>query len=121
MPSVYIVPTDILTHEMFTTMPSQPPWNAHSVPGDPSHVLLTVQWGTGANASFREVELEAMPGVLPLGLPWAPLPAEAVPVLAAIAALQEPSIISVALSLPQVDAPPDSVGVALHKIGWRLF
>lgn len=118
MLSVYIVPSAILADEMFLTLPG---WGAQPVSGDPSLSLLTVQWGNGLVPESWEDDLEAMPGVIPLGLPWEPLPPEAVPVLAAIAALQDPSTSTTNRALPVTDAPPDTVGRALHNIGWRKF
>jgi hypothetical protein len=117
MLSLYLVPSAILANEMFVTLPG---WSAQPVPGDPSTSLLTVQWGNGLVPASWEDELEAMPGVLPLGLPWEPLPAQAV---SALAAIQNPELASnkTVPALPITAAQPDTVGRALHKIGWRLF
>ncbi len=116
--SIYIVPNDILESDMFRTIP-RPEWHAESIPGDPTKSLLTVQWGEGHCHPAREGELESMPGVLPLGYPWEPLPAEAVPLLASF---QDPLAASAtAIALPAVPPAPDSLGRALHKIGRKIF
>jgi hypothetical protein len=81
-PTLYIVPTDLL--ETLHRRSEEDPglgaiWGAMQVPGDPTKALLDVAWEENPNG---QIPFESLPGVLPLGLPWGPLPAEAVPLLA---------------------------------------
>jgi hypothetical protein len=97
--------------------------------GDPPNVLFDIAWG----ANSREEDLEAFPGIIPLGFPWEPLPAEAVPILAAhvtgIAAYNATEVDGasvVAPSIPQLTDPAipqatDSVARAVNKIGRKFF
>jgi hypothetical protein len=55
-------------------------WNAAGEPKADDLVLFEAGWG--AYWDYRE-RFEAQPGVVPLGEPWEPLPAAAVPVLEA--------------------------------------
>jgi hypothetical protein len=109
--TAYIVPTSLLS-----TIPSGIDWHATQPPDDPTQSLVVIDW---ENPNFQDV-FEAQVGVLPLGHPWEPLPAEAVPVLAS---LQDPSAVAkggaAIPTLPDPAAAPDTVATALRKTTWQ--
>ena len=101
-------------------------WGCNPITLDPDVALVTVSWWHGSD---QQADFEALPGVLPLGLPWEPLPP------AAVAALETQRVANVAsltaqrppLALAGAGVPPlrglvtvpvratDSVYVALCK------
>jgi hypothetical protein len=126
--TAYIVPADLLASGYrpgAENGSNGTNWHAQGIPGDPTKSLLFVNWGEGHGHPNGEALLEARDGVLPLGLPWEPLPAEAVPLLASF---QDPApslTVSGAIiaGAPTVDATPAatvSVGRALKTIGIRI-
>lgn len=120
--TLYIVPADLCRVE--TPRESRPTgqaqWGTHGVPGDPTIVLLDVEWEGDPNA---RTSFESLPGVLPLGFPWEPLPAEAVAPLAAIQTAVQASndaaakAAGTAILTVDAPAPTDSVARALQKMG----
>lgn len=97
--------------------------------GDSASVLFEITW----EGNSREADLEAFPGVIPLGYPWEQLPAEAVPILAAhavgLAASETTTNDGVSVPTPSIPQPTDpampqqgdSVARALNKIGRRIW
>jgi hypothetical protein len=79
--TLYIVPVEFCRTDI---EPESRPmgrtaWGMSPIPGDPTKVLLDVKWDDNPNA---RAAFESLPGVLPIGYPWEPLPAAAVPLLA---------------------------------------
>lgn len=106
----------IVLSELLLVTPPRDAWHATTIPADPSQSLVVVEWD---NPNF-EVEFESLPGVRPLGRPWEPLPADAVPLLASF---QEPTDASVMKATPtilEVDVPanPETVASALREMNW---
>jgi hypothetical protein len=113
MKSAYIVPT-----EMLRTSPPKDDWDARPIDADPTQSLVMVTWD---NPNFAD-EFEALPGVVYLGLPWEPPPAEAVPLLASMqTAIEQTSgaLTAVAPSTDSTSSPPASLGRMLRDMGWH--
>jgi hypothetical protein len=111
----YIVPSDLLL-----SSPPRDGWHATPVPSDPTKSLVVVRWD---NPNF-EVEFESLPGVLPLGHPWEPLPTEAATLLASFQptpTAPAAARLAPATALPVTDVPatPESVAGALRKVEWH--
>ena len=108
--TAYIVPVDLYKPEA--------PFHSQSIPGDPTKTLVFVDWKNSPNG---EADFESLPGVLPLGFPWEPLPAEAAPLLASFQTL-DAAAVAAGTAMLAVDAPApiDSVARALQKIGIRI-
>jgi hypothetical protein len=102
----YIVPTDLLT-----SLPPRGEWHATPIPADPTRSFVVVEWDN----PNEESAFERRPEILPLGNPWEPLPAEAIPLLASFQVA-----INTGATLPSTDTPagPDSVATALRKVPW---
>lgn len=98
-------------------------WNASTIPADPSRALVLISWDNPN--SEREFEERTDIEILALGLPWEPVPAEAVPLLASFnsdsqlaqtAALMATSGDSPAAELPTVHrALRDALGMRTYR------
>lgn len=108
--SHYIVPSNLLK-----TNPPAAEWHATDVPADPTKSFVVVLWDN-PNA---EVEFEALPGVMPFGDPWSPLPADVAPLAAS---LQVAPVVAKSGGAAVVVTPdpsaPDTVASALRKMAW---
>lgn len=115
---VYIVDDELLTSPLL-----RGDWEEHTIPGDPSKHLLFIEWDNHND----EAAFEILPGVLMLGQPWEPTPAEAVPLLASfqgpeVTTVEPVADLTVVAPVDSVTPPTDSVVTALKKTGvlaWR--
>lgn len=116
----------IVTDELLTSPLLRGDWEEHTIPGDPSKHLLFIEWDNHND----EAAFEILPGVLMLGQPWEPTPAEAIPLLTSfqdagtVTDISQPVIDPLIVDAPvdTVTAPVDSVATALKKTGvlaWR--
>lgn len=81
-PTYYIVPTDLAAQCWVTDRERRlirASGGSTPFPGDPTKSLLNVSWHDHPD---ERAAFEALPDVVPLGLPWEPIPADAVPLLA---------------------------------------
>lgn len=118
----------IVTDELLASPLLRGDWEEHTIPGDPSKHLLFIEWDNHND----EAAFEVLPGVLMLGQPWEPAPAEAIPLLASFQDAEattkeaQPTgaapLVDAPIDAPVESVPVDSVSTALKKTGvlaWR--
>lgn len=105
----------IVDNAVLQSTPPLEAYEAHPIPADPTKSLVYVHWD---NPNW-EAEFEATLGVMWLGFPWEPPPAEAVPLLQSVYAdqpLGTSGANTIAIPVDGTPAPPESLASMLRKV-----